>query len=165
MFDVIFGRTGWGNYADTQYTSVAPFSVAADTDTALPNNKGSVIESQKPTDIATFYDGTTIAGRNGDGISIAVDFTAVPTNAGTSQIEVWLDITGGAGTPETLANLYRRILTFPKGTGVERRINFTVNGYTLDTWEANGAVVKVRANNTVDIHSIGYIITRTHKAR
>lgn len=159
------GVTGWADYADTVYTSGSPLSLAAATDTTLPNNAGTTVDSQKPDDVTSFYDGTVITGRNGDGIAITVEFNITPTNANTTYVEVWFDITGGTGTPTNLANLYKRIITFPKGNGVERPVNFTINGYTLGTWEANGAVVKVRADNTADIYDIRYVVTRTHKAK
>lgn len=165
MFSEIFGRTGWGNYADTQYTSISPFPVLANTDTLLPNNKLNSLEIQKPIDVATFYDGTTIPGRNGDDIIISIEFDIVPTAAATTLCEVWIDITGGTGTPTNLANLYRRPFTFPKGTGIERKVSFTQSGYTLNTWEANGGVVKIRTNGTADIYNVNYILKRTHKAR
>ena len=164
MFTEIFGFSGWGSYTDTQYTSASPLSLLADTDTVIPNNKGTVIETDKPSDISTFYDGTVITGRSGDDIIISVDFAVKPTNAGTDFIEVWFDITGGTGTPVVLSTLYRRIFSFPKGSGVERRISFSHSGYTLGTWEANGAVLYVKANNTAEIYDISYIIKRTHKA-
>lgn len=151
--------SGWAQYTDTTYTSGSPFSVSADTDTNVPNDGGSVLDDQKPSDVASFYSGGLITGREGDGILITVDLKALPTNANTTTIEFWFDIGGSIG------ELYRRILTFPKGNGVERPVNFTVGGYTLDTWEANGATVKCRANGTVDLYDIRYVITRTHKAR
>ena len=151
--------TGWGDYVDTVFTSGSPFLVTADTDTVLPNNKGAVIEIQKPTDVTTFYNGTTITGRNGDGVLITVDCKLLPTGAGTTTVEVWFDIGGGVG------QLYKRITSFPKGVGVERPLNFTVSGYTLGTWEANGATVYIRANGTMSVYDIRYLITRTHKAR
>ena len=165
MFSEIFGRTGWSYHQDTQYTGGTTFPVLANLDTLLPNNNLSKIESQKPTDVVTFYDGTIITGRNGDDIIISIDFTVTPTSAGTSLIEVWLDITGGTGTPVGLANLYRRTLTFPKGQGVDRKVSFSHSGYTLNTWEANGAQVYVRTDGTATIKDISYIIKRTHKAR
>jgi len=165
VIESIAGRTGWAQYEDNQYTEVAPFSLAANTDVLLPNNGLTKIETQKPTDVTEFYDGTHITGRNGDGIMITVEFTALPTSASTTYIEVWFDITGGTGIPANLSSLYRRIISFPKGNGVERPINFTVTGYTLNTWEANGAEVKVRANGTASLHTIRYVITRTHKAQ
>lgn len=160
MFDDAYDFTGWGEYSDTIYTSGSPLPLVADTDTALPNNKGSSIETQKPSDVTTFYDGTVITGRNGDGILITVEFIAVPTQVGTDSIEVWFDIGGSVG------ELYRRILTFPKGQGVARNINFTVAGYTLGTWEANGATVYVRAGGgTCDVYNVRYVVTRTHRAQ
>lgn len=165
MFSEIFGSTGWGEYVDTQYTSASPFQLVADTPENLPNNKAAVIESQKPTDVDTFYDGTGITGRNGDGILITIDFKATPRAAGTTEILVYLDITGGTGTPANLARLYPRLVTFNKGVGVEKDINYTFSGYTLGTWDANGAEIKVIANGACDVYDIRYVITRTHKAR
>lgn len=151
--------SGWGDYVDTQYTSAVPFVVAADTDTLLPNNKGSTIETQKPSDVDTFYDGSKITGRDGDAMTVTVDCKLRPTNLATTVAEFWVDIGGGIG------ELYRRVITFPKGSGIERPVNFTVSVYTLATWEANGGTVYVRANGTMDIYNVRYVITRTHKAR
>ena len=150
--------SGWANYSDTQYTSGAPFSLSADTDTVLPNNAGSKIETQLPSDVTSFYSGGKITGRNGDGILITLDLIAVPTSANTTYIEFWFDIGGSVG------ELYRRIISFPKGNGVVRPINFTVAGYTLDTWASNGATTYVRANGTANLYGMRYVITRTHKA-
>lgn len=165
MFIEIFGRTGWGAYSDTQYTTASRLSISGSADVLLPNNKLSFIESQKPLDVATFYDGTTILGRDGDGILISIEFTIVPTSVGTTLCEVWLDITAGTGTPANLSNLYRRGFNFPKGQDVERKIVLSQSGYTLDTWQDNGAVVKIRTDGTADIFDVRYIVTRTHKAR
>lgn len=151
--------SGWGDYVDTIYTEGSPFLVLADIDTVLPNNKGITIESQKPTDVLTFYNGSTITGRNGDGVLMTIDCKLIPTGAGTSTVEIWFDIGG------TIGELYRRITTFPKGVGVVRPLNFTVSGYTLGTWEANGATVYIRANGAMSVYDIRYLITRTHKAR
>lgn len=151
--------SGWAQYSDTVYTSGSPFSVVGGVDTVVPNNAGAVIDSQKPTDVVTFYDGAVITGRNGDDIIITIDMVAVPTSAGTTTIEFWFDIGGSIG------ELYRQILTFPKGVGVMRPINFTVLGYTLDTWETNGATVYVRTNDACDLYNIRYVISRNHKAK
>ena len=150
--------SGWGNYADTQYTVGSPFAIAADTDTVLPNNAGSKIESQLPIDIATYYDGSVITGKNGDGFSITLELIAVPGSTTNTYIDIWIDIGGSVG------ELYRRTLTFAKGAGTYN-MNKSFTGYSLDTFEANGSTVYVRSNTTVDIHGIRYVITRTHKAR
>ena len=165
MFSEIFGRTGFADYADSQYTTGNRFPVLGNVDTLLPNNAGITYDTEKPTDITTFYDGTVITGRDGDGLTFTFEFIAVPTNVGTTEIEIWLDITGGTGTPTNLANLYRRLETFEKGVGVEKTITYSISGYTRNTWEANGGVVKIRTNGTCDIFGVRYVLTRTHKAR
>ena len=151
--------TGWGDYVDTLYTSGSPFLVSADTDTLLPNNAGTTIETQKPADVTTFYDGTKITGRNGDAILATIDAILVPTGAGTTFVELWFDIGGGIG------QLYKRIISFPKGVGVARPLNYTTAAYTLNTWEANGAAVYLRSNGPLSVYDIRYVISRTHKAR
>jgi hypothetical protein len=90
---------------------------------------------------------------------ISVDFKAKPTNAGTTYLETWIDI----GIPGV--DLYKRIVSFPKGNGVERPIGFTSGVYTLDTWEANGGLVYAQANNTCDVYDIRFVLHRTHAAR
>ena len=146
---------GWGQYQDTQYTELAPLSLVADTDTLLPNNRASVIERIRTGE--TFYNGAEILGKTGEGILITLDMQALPTEANTTLVEFWFDIGGPT-------DLYRRLVSFPKGNGVIRPINFTVMGYTLDTWEANGAKVYVRSNGTLDLYDIRYVITRYNTA-
>ena len=165
MFNEIFGRTGWASYVDTQYTSGSPFSVLANTDTPLPNNAGTIIDSQKPTDITTFYDGTTITGRNGDALDFMIYFKATPS-AINQSLDVYVDITGGTGTPANLARLYEQTFSFPRGSGVERGILYALpSAYTLNTWQANGGVVYIRSDAALTLHSINYNFDRTHKAR
>jgi len=151
--------TGWGSYDDGQYTSASPFSLSANTDTALPNNAATKIETQKPTDVTTFYDGSVITGRNGDAIEFTMDFKIKPTSGAATYVESWIDIGGAIG------ELYRRINSFPKGSGVERQIAITTLAYTLDTWEANGGTLYVRSNGPCEIYDIRIVIARIHKAR
>lgn len=164
IFFINNSATGYTVHNDTEYTSISPFSVGAEIITLVPNNNGEVLDSQKPSDVETFYNGTTISGRNGDDITITFDAKVKPTAVGTTYIEIWFDITGGTGTPTKFANLFNRIISFPKGSGIERPINFTVDGYTGPTWEANGAIVKCISNGSFEIYDIQYIIKRIHKA-
>ena len=152
--------TGWATYIDTQYpNSGAAFSVSADTDTNLPNNRGNAIEGQLPIDVTTFYDGTTITGRNGDNLDVMIYFKAVPSGA-SQYLDIWIDIGGAVG------ELYRQTFSFPRGAGVERGILYALpSAYTLGTWEANGGTLKVRSNAALDIYAINYNIDRSHKAR
>lgn len=159
MFDVIFGRTGWAQYTDTQYTSGSPFNLPANTDTVLPNNAGSSIESQIPTDITSFYSGGLVTGRNGDSLDVLIYFKAVPSSA-DQFIDVWIDIGGGVG------ELYRQTFSFPKGIGQERGILYALSSaYTLGTWETNGGTIYIRSNASLEIYDINFNFDRTHKAR
>jgi len=153
-----FELLGWADYADTQYTAGTPFLVLPNTDTILPNDGLAGPKSQAPLGVEFYKDGK-ITGRNGDGLAITVDFQAVPTDASTTYVEVWIDI----GAP--VGQLYRRIVSFPKGQGQVRSVNFTVVGYTLGTWEQNGGTVYIRANGNLSVYDIRYVFTRTHKAR
>lgn len=164
MLAELFGATGWAVYVDDEYTSGSPFALAGDSvQRTLPNDAASSLtdESQLPTDVDTFYDEATqkITGRDGDGVLITVELTGRPSTATVTYMEVTVDIGGAVG------DIYPRTLTFPKGNGVARTHSFTVAGYTLDTWEANGGEIQVASNANIDIYGVRYIITRTHKAR
>ena len=159
MFGELFGRTGWASYVDTQYTSGSPFAVTANVDTSLPNNAGTIIDSQKPSDVPSFYTAGKITGRNGDGLAMQLFFFAVPTSV-DQNIEIWIDI----GAP--VGQLYRQTFSFPKGVGQPRGIMYTLPAaYTLNTWQANGGTVRVRSNAACTIYGVTYNIVRTHKAR
>lgn len=149
---------GWADYADSVYTSGSPFSLAADTDTILPNNGANGPKGYAP-DGVTLYDtvGQKITGIEGETRLITIDFKVVPTSAAATYIEVWIDIGGAVG------ELYRRINSFPKGSGSVRNITLTTYAYTLNTWEANGGSVYVRSNGPCNIYDIRYVIGRTTK--
>jgi hypothetical protein len=154
--------TGWASYRDTQYTSAAPFNVAGGPDgVMLPNNAATVLDSQIPTDIASFYDPATkkIAGRTGDGMIIVIDLTLRPLSGSLTSFELWVDIGGAIG------RTYQNSISVTKGNGVAHRYSITLPVYTLDTWEANGGVVYVQAAHECEIFDIRYIFHRTHKAR
>lgn len=160
MFDELFGRTGWASYVDTQYTtSGAAFSVIANTDTSLPNNGGTIISSQIPSDVASFYSAGKIVGRNGDALSMQIFFYAIPS-AIDQNMDIWIDI----GAP--IGVLYPQTFSFPKGTGIARGIIYTLPAaYQLNTWQANGGTVKIRSNAALSIYGVTYNFVRTHKAR
>ena len=160
--------SGWASYVDTQYPDDQNvFTLAADTDTIFPNNSGTVVDSQKPTDITSFvtvvdlgaYSHSKINGRNGDGIDIMLYFKAIPS-AQNQWLDIWIDIGGSVG------ELYRQAFAFPRGSGVERGILYALpSAYTLGTWEANGGTIYVRSNASTSIYKPNLNIDRTHKAR
>lgn len=105
----------------------------------------------------TIGDGV-ILGADGDAYIITIDFKMKPTSANTTIGEVWFDIGGAVG------ELYRRLVSFPKGNGIERPVVLSTAVYTLNTWEANGAKVYVSANGPAEIYDIRFIVFRAHKA-
>lgn len=151
-------KSGWATYVDTQYTDIVPFMLAPDIDTPLPNNAGSTISSQRPSDVNSFYNGTTITGRNGDGLDVMVYFKVIPT-VQNQWLDIWIDIGGSVG------ELYRYSNSFPRGAGVERGVIYALpSSYTLGTWEANGGTVFLRSNATASIYGVVYNFDRGHKA-
>ena len=152
--------TGWAQYDDTTYTTGAALALADGVSVDLPNDKGSVIESQMPVDIVTMYDGTVIPGRNGDGILVAIEFKVRPTSVAVTRIRTSIDIGGAIG------EIFTREFTLSKGNGVEHYFSSSTAGYTLGTWETNGGTPKiVSLGGAAEVYDIRYIITRTHKAR
>lgn len=157
------GATGWAVYFDTQYTSGSPLSLTGETQVNLPNNAGTKIESQIPTYITKMYDELTqkVIGRNGDGLNLTISFAVRPTTAALTRITVVPDIGGLIGEIED----YKDDHVFSKGNGVVQRYLSSFDAYTLDTWEANGAQLKVEASHACEIYGIRYLFTATHKAR
>lgn len=153
--------TGWGNYADTVYTSGSPFVLnQVDLQVNLPNNAGIVIDNQKPTDISEFYDGTKILGKNGDAYSITIEFKVKPTgNATNARISTAIDIGGAVG------EIYLRDFSLSKGINVEHHYLSSFTYYTLDTFEANGGTIRVQAfNEDLEVYDIRYVFARLHKS-
>lgn len=156
--------TGWGVYGDNALTEGTPLSLTGGAAYVnLPNNAASKIETQKPVDIDTFYDEsiTKITGRNGDGLNITLSFAVKPTTNQVTMVTVVPDIGGAIGEIED----YARDVSFSKGQNVEQRYLSSFDVYTLDTWEANGAQLKIKADQNCEIYNVRYLLTRTHKAK
>lgn len=153
--------SGWGVYDDTSLSSGVPLSLTAGAAyVPIPNNAGSKYELQKPIDVTTFYDGTGITGRNGDSILITISFAVRPLEAQPTRVTVVPDIGGGIGEITD----YERDSTFSKGVNIVQRYLSTFNAYTLDTWEANGAILKIKSDRNCEIYDVRYLISRVHKA-
>jgi hypothetical protein len=152
--------TGWADYIDGTYTSASPFIIDTTKET-LPNDATTIRDSQKPVDVAEFYDATTstITGRDGDAINIVIEFKARPNTSANTRLTLSIDIGGGVG------EIYVRDFVLTKGNDVEHYYLSSFNAFTLDTWETNGGTVKIVSTASTDIYDIRYVITRTHKAR
>lgn len=151
--------TGWADYTDNVYNASNTFSVTGGVDTIIPNNALIVRDSQKPIDVISFYNGSQIISSQKDSLAITIEFKAVPQSVSATRADVWFDIGGGIG------QLYRRTVSFSKGSGVVNYVTFTTDVYTLDTWEDNGATIYINANDDIEIYDIRYVVYRLHKGR
>jgi hypothetical protein len=147
--------TGWGAYVHTGSTQ----ALAANTKVTLTNNAGTILHVQKPSDIAAFYSSGLITGREGDGIAFAAEMTFMPDDGTASNLSLAIDIGGSVG------EVYPAEYPIIHGALVAHKISYNISAYTLDTWEANGGVVKVEVDGPGVVSGVRYVIHRIHKAR
>lgn len=149
--------TGHASYTDTAYSVGSPLTLLAGVNTVLPNNSGVIYDDEKPDDITTFYNGTTITGRDGDGLAIMIYFKATPSTI-NSELDIWIDIGGGIG------ELYRQTVYFRGAT--KKGVLYTLpTAYTRATWESNGGTVYVKASVNMTVYGMNFNISRTHKSK
>lgn len=153
--------TGWAAYEDTEYTTASPLTLATGTRIALPNNAGSVNESQLPEDMVTFYDEGTnrIFSTVGSDFIITVRLKARPLN----EVATWfkLELQTGIGGDSEVIEIQQQ--TFPWGVLQDNVVNLTFSGFALTAFANSGAYLFVTADGPVEIYDISYVIKRTHK--
>lgn len=146
---------GWAQYSDTVYTIPSPFVVVEGATGNVPNNAGSVINQYLPLGVASFYDGTKITP------DIAGDYCIVTIRCMASCTK-----TGGYGTLSidiggAQGKIFPHLLVFPKGATTWHPFDIAIPCYMLDTFKANGGVVKLDAQlGDISIATIAYQITR-----
>lgn len=157
--------TGWAQYGDNQYTAAAPLTITAGSTVIVDlNGAVSTVTSQVPIDAigGQLYDVATskitpIA--SGDGYSISMGFKG-SSNNNNGSATIGIDIGGSFG------QIFKKNFRFPRGTGVIHDFYLTSQGYALDTFLANGGIIKITSDTgTTHIHDITLQIHRTHKAR
>lgn len=149
--------TGWVEYIDNQYNTSNRLTV--NSLQALPNNAASIRGQEKPVDIIDFYNGTHVLAREaGDSIGIRIRFDAEP-QATNTYCEMYMDIGGAVG------QLPMRLITFPKGQGVEQIVTFTNVEYQLDTWKEHGGIIEMECSNDVEIWDIQTTISMIHRGK
>lgn len=147
--------SGWAAYVHTGSGQ----SLSAATKATLTNDAGTVIETQKPSDIDDFYASGLITGREGDAIAVAIELTFTPDDGTASNLYMAIDIGGSVG------EIYPKDFPITGGASVDHKISYDIAAYTLDTWEANGGAVKVEADGPGVVTGVRYVIHRIHKAR
>lgn len=165
MFTEIFGRTGWAQYSDTQYTGGTTLTVNAGTQRSLPNNAVNVIDSQIPYDYTTFYDGSRVVAQNsGDTFTLRVTALAYGSiNEASFNLKV--DISAAGDGSNVVTSIPVRMI---RGSGAVNAQLYTVSFdlYALNTFVQNGATVLIEAvAGNITVSNINFFIERKHKAR
>lgn len=148
--------TGWGAYFD----GAGSQAISAATRTQVTINSAATIVTQKPADVATFWDNSTntITGREGDAIVVKVQCIFTPSDATASMALFDVDIGGSIGIVEY------HTFTIALGSGVAHYLSWTFVAYTLDTWEANGGKIYITTDGPGALTSKRVVIARVHKA-
>jgi len=153
--------TGWATYADNVYTTGSPLTVNSGVTVTLPNNAATIINSQIPFGVTSFYNsGTTkiTPQLSGDSYLINVRFKARSSSA-NGLGKVGIDIGSGTVTSEQTQSLRSGIAT-------EQIVNILFDVYSLGTFVANGGLIKFTSvTGNTEIYDILYKVTRTHKAK
>ena len=148
---------GWARYMDTEYTAAVPLSLAADTLTVLPNNKGTVIRSHPSIDFYQNGVNQKIYGQNlNDVYILTVEWKAQAPNA--NQTHLNLSIQNGGGIIENLDVA----LAYIKGNAIPQVFHNMFQYYIDQSFLDNGASLYIQSHGgTSTIWDIQYFIQRT----
>lgn len=154
---------GWASYADGQYTSGSPLVISQGNTAQITNNAASVIDSQLPTGVTTFYDSATgelVPDTVGDMYMFRIDFKAYSSSqTGYGELSILID-----GVTEIL----NFGVTFARGTGLANAKGFSRTSavYSLDSFVANRAIISYESiRGTSSIYDIVFIPVRVVKGR
>lgn len=165
MFDIIFGRTGWANYADDEFVQGNPLVVSQGTEIVLPNNAATVIESQIPFDYTQLYSGSRVLSNNiGDTFTVRVTFKAFGSN-NNSGFNLKFDISALADGSNIISTIPTRMIA---GSGQNNEQTYTTSFdlFSLNTYVDNGGVIRIQAvDGNLTIRDIGFFIERKHRGR
>jgi len=161
--DYVDNKTGWAVYQDTAYTIGSPFDILTGVTSTLPNNAGTVINTQIPTGITSFYDSTTnkiTPAVSGDYYVTTIRFKAVTTAPTAGYFDFGIDIGGALGVQ------FKETKIFAKGAGIEHNFSVVVPMYSGATFIANGGLVKITSGNgNMSVYDINYHVDLVHKAK
>jgi hypothetical protein len=153
---------GWARYMDDEYTSFNDgLSLAADTLTQLPNNRGTVVRSHPSIDFYTNGVNSKIYGQNLNDVYVAtIEFKAQTPNA--NQTHLNLSVENGGGIIENLDIS----LGYVKGNATPQIFHNIFQYYIDQSFLDNGATFKIQSHGgTSTIWDIEYFIQRTQNGQ
>lgn len=158
-----FKESGWASYTDTVYTSSSPFTINSGVTSTLPNNAGTVINTQLPSGVSSFYNSATskfTPSNDGDYYTVTVRFKAQTTAPTAGYLDFGIDIGGALGVQ------FKETKIFAKGAGIEHNFSIVVPCYTGSTFIANGGLMKLTSGNgNMTVYDINFQFDRVHKAK
>lgn len=153
--------TGWAQYIDTTATIGSPLTIAEGVTATFTNNANTVIDSQKPVGVTTFFDSATqkiTPQKDGDAYSISLRFKA-KASVLNAYFDVLLDIGGTQGI------ISQETCIFTRAANIEQRFDVDLTVFSADTFVANGGALTINAiSGDLEIYGINFLIVRTHEA-
>lgn len=140
---------GHAVYFDTEYTENTPQVISGSEYVVLENNKGNSVETYLPYGVNTLYDGTKLIPPSlGSGFGGYISFIA-KSSQNNSYFDVGIDIDG------TFNEIFKNAQTVIRGANTYQPYYLPINGYMLDTFNANGGVVKIKPKDgsTISIYA------------
>ena len=155
--------TGWAQYGDSKYTELSPLVVTTGTTSVIDiDGLSNTIKSQLPVGSSNLYDVSTskiTPISSGDGYVFTLGFKASNTS-NNGDATIFVDIGG------VFNRLFARVFRFPRGAGTAHEFYFSSSFYTLNTFLANGGLIKIESGTgDTSVYDIVLQVHRTHKSR
>lgn len=155
--------TGWAQYGDSKYTELLPLVVSAGTTSVIDiDGLSNTIKTQLPVGVSDLYDVSTskiTPISSGDGYIFTLGFKASNTS-NNGDATIFVDIGG------VFNRLFARVFRFPRGSGTAHEFYFSSSFYTLNTFLANGGLIKIESGiGNTSVYDIVLQVHRTHKSR
>lgn len=162
LFDVRLPKLlGWASYGSSVHLTGNPLVISeGTTGTITLDGLANTIKTHLPTGISDFFDTTTnkiLPVKSGDGFAYSLGFKARNNNV-NGKGSLYIDIGNGN-------RVFERNLGVPRGANTETPFYFSTIGYELDTFLANGGVLKISAETgTIELYDISLQIHKISHA-
>jgi len=137
-FTELYVQTGWASYVDNDYTSGSPFVVTSGSTVDLTNRARTIVDSQIPSDIKTFYCPAQLTVS-----SVSGTFVEGETITGGTS--------GATGTLKEIATLDYRITNLTGLFTVSETITGGTSGATATVDVNRNAIITGRNGDNLDI--------------
>lgn len=154
---------GWAQYGDSNYTEASPLTISLGaTEIIGVDGLSNTVKTQLPIGVTDLYDVSTsriTPASVGDYYSLSLQFNG-KNSSNNGDATIFIDI-GGAFT-----RLFPSTFRFNRGAGTAHEYYFTFNFYSLNTFLANGGLIKIESGTgNTEIYDIIIQIQKTHQGR